>query len=514
MNLLRAILAHVKAASGLTYSLIVGVVAVASIAAIVSSGDSIQATFTQTDVALASAISRPNENASDKGKEASSKSLPSVSNLILPEDGEYTVGDTLTFILEFDKAVQVQGEPYLNVQLGDNVRQVPYVAELSTNRSLVFQYVLTSDDIGATGVDVDPDGVNPDDEDSGVGDEDTGDDADTGLDDEDTNGDITVTGPTTCEANCVYAGLGNGDVVLLNDSGTEIWRNSDHSGIVRKLTVDPDGNVYTAGADNRVRKIGPDGTTLWTSVTFANDILDVAVDQNGNVYSGGWAGMIDKLRGTDGVTIGTYTSGTTSYEVTGLAVDMNNQLYATRRAKSGQSSPTAQILVLNTSTMSVIRSRTTDSTILNDVNVDRLGRVYAAGHTICISCTGNYQDSSGYIYSADLGTLVRLYWPATGLISAIGVNPAGGAAVAEKNGSINQLNGFNLAGNSIQWSDTGHSSSINDVAYDRNGNVFSASSDGTIRQLNATSGQFIQSFNLGSPVHGVAVAPGRYAAFP
>jgi sugar lactone lactonase YvrE len=217
------------------------------------------------------------------------------------------------------------------------------------------------------------------------------------------------------------------------------------------------------------------------------------------------------------VLIATYVTGSSTRDVTGVAVDASGIVYATRRANSGQGSPTAEILKLSNDLSTVLASTTTASGTLNDVNVDASGRIYAAGHTQCglhggCSGGGTYEDESGYIYNSTLTSLVRLYWPVSGRVNAIAVNPAGGAAVSQVNGSEAVL-GFGLSNNNIQWTYTGHSDEVLDMAYDRNGNLFTASEDGTIHQLNATNGQFIQSFDLGSPVFGVAVAPGQPGTF-
>jgi len=85
------------------------------------------------------------------------------------------------------------------------------------------------------------------------------------------------------------------DVVKLNPSGVEQWRNTDNAGDVKQVVVDSSGNVYVAGgSDDVVRKLNSSGVQQWAFTGHTDTVLGVAVDSTGNVYSIA-AGSDDRL---------------------------------------------------------------------------------------------------------------------------------------------------------------------------------------------------------------------------
>lgn len=78
---------------------------------------------------------------------------PFVVDITVPTDGTYVAGQSLTFILEFDRNVNVSGVPYLGITIGSTVRQAQYVSGTGTN-ILTFSYTAVPGDVDANGITV------------------------------------------------------------------------------------------------------------------------------------------------------------------------------------------------------------------------------------------------------------------------------------------------------------------------------------------------------------------------
>ncbi len=85
--------------------------------------------------------------------------MPYVQNIIVPTPKVYVSGETLEFVLEFDRSVTVNttgGTPTLPVVIGTNTRQVPYLPGSSTATSLVFRYTAVPGDVDTDGITIAP----------------------------------------------------------------------------------------------------------------------------------------------------------------------------------------------------------------------------------------------------------------------------------------------------------------------------------------------------------------------
>ena len=81
--------------------------------------------------------------------------IPTVlaNGVILPYDGSYKLGETLTFTFTMSEPVVVTGSPRLPVTIGPNVRIALFVAPASSpSKTLVFQYTVLDTDIGPVSI--------------------------------------------------------------------------------------------------------------------------------------------------------------------------------------------------------------------------------------------------------------------------------------------------------------------------------------------------------------------------
>jgi|GEM_PF-6228500 len=78
---------------------------------------------------------------------------PAVSAVHVPFDGTYKFGDKLTFTVDLDEAVDLDGgEPTLALDIGGVSRHASYNAVDSSSTKLVFEYALASGDLDADGI--------------------------------------------------------------------------------------------------------------------------------------------------------------------------------------------------------------------------------------------------------------------------------------------------------------------------------------------------------------------------
>lgn len=78
---------------------------------------------------------------------------PFVVDVALPANGTYLAGQTLDFIVEFDRNVNVTGTPYIGITIGSTVRQAQYVSGTSTS-FLTFRYAAVPGDVDTDGITV------------------------------------------------------------------------------------------------------------------------------------------------------------------------------------------------------------------------------------------------------------------------------------------------------------------------------------------------------------------------
>ena len=78
---------------------------------------------------------------------------PNFVDIVMPADKTYVAGESLDFVIEFDRQVNVTGTPYLGITVGSTVRQAQYVSGTGTE-FLTFRYALVPGDVDADGITV------------------------------------------------------------------------------------------------------------------------------------------------------------------------------------------------------------------------------------------------------------------------------------------------------------------------------------------------------------------------
>ncbi len=161
-----------------------------------------------------------------------------------------------------------------------------------------------------------------------------------------------------------------GDILNLSKYliAPEIWKFTGHTSYVEAVAVDNNGNVYSGGRDDTVRKISSSGNEIWKFTGHTDYVYAVAVDNNGNVYSGSDDKTVRKIS-SSGNEIWKFT-GHTSY-VNAVAVDNNGNVY------SGSSDKTVRKI---SSSGNEVWSFTGHTNWVQSVAVDNNGYVYSGGY--------------------------------------------------------------------------------------------------------------------------------------
>ena len=90
---------------------------------------------------------------------------------------------------------------------------------------------------------------------------------------------------------------GNQTLRLLDSNFNIISSFTGHSGIIRGIDIDSDGNIYSGSSDNTVRKISPQGNQIW-SFSFPNDVRALGIDSDSNVYASSRDNTVRKISST------------------------------------------------------------------------------------------------------------------------------------------------------------------------------------------------------------------------
>ncbi|WP_052293836.1 Ig-like domain-containing protein [Azospirillum sp. B510] len=77
---------------------------------------------------------------------------PSIRTIVVPNDGLYGTGRTLSFFIQMSEAVIVNGAPTITLDIGGQTRQAVYNASASTGSILRFDYVVQAGDSDTDGI--------------------------------------------------------------------------------------------------------------------------------------------------------------------------------------------------------------------------------------------------------------------------------------------------------------------------------------------------------------------------
>ena len=103
----------------------------------------------------------------------------------------------------------------------------------------------------------------------------------------------------------IKPGYGVGDFIKLGNLKAVVegellpikdWEFTGHTGSVKSIAVDGEGNIYSGGNDKKVMKISPSGSKIWEFTGHADSVNSVAVDGEGNVYSGAGDKKVMKIK--------------------------------------------------------------------------------------------------------------------------------------------------------------------------------------------------------------------------
>lgn len=506
----RRILTSRLGASQLDFGMIVGLVAVISIGTVAATGGKIFDIFSGSASEL-SVAGKANENASDKGKENSAKAA--IEEIIVPEDGEYGPGSSLEFTVVFDKKVNVKENTYIEIDVGGEIRKAYYKSGSKTNE-IVFEYIVTEEDIDEDGIDFGQPGTGADDGSDGVSGEDGGEaDGDFSGQEPDMGG-VVLPGPQECEDACLYVAMKDGRVMLVGADGAPIWTNDDQAEEIIDLAVDDSGAVYTAGADGTVRKIRPSGMEEWSHVTGFDIMRAVAVAEDGRVYAGSGTGMVLQIDGTTGQAMSAEPVRTTNADqiqrdaIEGITIDKDGfPIVTSIYGALAKLDPSGD--------MNVLWQEEMPSDQLEEVHVDSSGNIYTGGFTWNYSEPDYYSDDAVYVVSDNAGsrTLVNRVDEVSGKIFNLDLGPDGTVVVSASNMKARPMEHVVAAympGDAFpeKWTYSNFSSYAMGISFDGMGHVYAGGGDKVVK-LKVADGSEVSSFSFDGEVREVeAYAPG------
>jgi streptogramin lyase len=164
----------------------------------------------------------------------------------------------------------------------------------------------------------------------------------------------------------VYAGDDSGDISKINkQNGNGVWTFTGHGSTVNGVYADKSGNVYSAAADNTVRKIDSQGNEMWVSNEFGRTINGVVSGGGSYAYGAGFD-SIKKIApgGSQSWSVGT---GSTANDL-----DIDENTGAVYVADGG-----GNIQKIENETGNIDFSESVSTGSLNSISVDKNGNIYA-----------------------------------------------------------------------------------------------------------------------------------------
>ncbi len=289
----------------------------------------------------------------------------------------------------------------------------------------------------------------------------------------------------------------NHEVHKIDNERGEIWIFEEHDSSIRAVAVDPDGYVYTAGADNEldttVRKIDPQGEQVWSVDDPDHQVMGIAVDADGYVYTASIDNVVRKFD-PDGNQQMDFKFTGHSDGVEAVAVDADGYVYTASRDE------TVRKLDSDGDQQWEFDGHESSDfdTWVRSVAVDDDGNVYTASsdHTV------RKLDSSGdEQWSFDHHT---------GTVWSVAVDADGYVYSASADGTVRKIN----SEGDPEWIFDKHEGDVYSVTVDTDGNVYSASADETARKIDADGDEVWVYDGHADIVYGIAINPGLYGAFP
>jgi len=499
-------------ASHMDYGMIAGLVAVISIGAVAATGGKIFDIFSGSASEL-TAAGKANGNASDKGKENSGNSVPSIVGITVPPDGEYGPGSKLEFTISFDKKVNVKDNTYIEIDVGGTIRKAYYKSGSKT-ADIVFEYIVTEEDIDPDGIGFGSPGTGADDGSGGVS-GDAGGEANGSFSGQEPDmGGVVLPGPQECKDACLYVGFEDGRVMLVGQDGAPIWTNANQVEPIYDIALDDTGAVYTAGEDGTVRKLKPSGMEAWVHETGFGRMRAVAVSKDGKVYAGSGTGMVLQINAETGQVMSAEPVRTSNPDqqisdmIESITIDKNGfPIVSTTYGAMAKLDPAGD--------MSTLWQEEMPSDYLDAARVDGSGNIYVGGYTFDYSQPDYYIDDAIYVVSDDAGqrTLVNRVDEVSGKIFNLDLAPDGTVVTSFSNMKASPMQHTVAAympgdTNPERWTYSNFPAYILGVSFDGMGHVYAAGGN-KVAKLKVADGSEVASFTFDGSIREVeAFAPG------
>lgn len=272
----------------------------------------------------------------------------------------------------------------------------------------------------------------------------------------------------------VGGGATEGEVLALNDDGTEKWtfEHSDAADMslffvdVNSIKVDNYGNSYVGfnpagpyGSDDssEVYKFSETGDSLWVYDGFRGDkVNDLVVDNSGHVYAGSNDHRVHKIDSSSGDSVWTYHHGS---NVTSLAADESGYIYSGDNIMN-------EVHKINSQGDDSIWQWSAQNGV-SALTVDDNGYLYVG-------------TEGGKIHKLDTSSDYKWeYNGHGGTVKGLEAGPSGKVWSVDANGEVHKIS---PEGKQLRTYN-GHSDEVNDITLDQNGMVYSGSSDGEIHKL-------------------------------
>lgn len=119
-------------------------------------------------------------------------------------------------------------------------------------------------------------------------------------------------------------------VKKISATGELVWQAQTNTNYVDRINLDVQGNIYTAGRDDKVTKSNKNGGTIW-KVSISNGAYELAPDLQGNSFYGSYYGTLGKLN----------SSGKEVWKITGrrkknsrVCVDFGGNVYSPDKSEN------------------------------------------------------------------------------------------------------------------------------------------------------------------------------------
>lgn len=281
------------------------------------------------------------------------------------------------------------------------------------------------------------------------------------------------------------------EVHKISPDGTVEWTYTEHSNTTQGVAVNEDGYVWTGAEDHEVHRITPSGQQEWV-FTAGHAVIAVAVDQDDFSYAAGYTVAASRFYRIS-------PTGNEEWEYR----DVDGGGFSVAVGPNGDS-------YFGTDLAEVHRITSTESRLwtytgLNDtvfgVDVDVNGDLFATAG-----------DPAEVVRVDDQGNEVWKVTPhGSNGARRVAVSPDWVFSCARDNTvrRLSKSDGSEDTGGS--WPYAGHSSDVQHVAIDPEGNVYSCASDDEVHKITPTGDQeWVYTGHSGIPIR-VAVDPGRYA---